>query len=161
MKKIVLIITVIAMVVGLCACGQKGEVVNTTSKPEQTEATDTSNTTKVTESSAKGNEDETSGADYKAVYKKYSKKMESAAATYKEELQGQVGSLSKDQLYDATKEKIDALNDIRQEGSSEMVELMLASTADDQEDYEKWYKALSTSFSNLSQEIREIYTNNI
>lgn len=146
-KRSVLAAVVIAtMSFCLCACGN-----------DEGSTEETVEITTVAEDQQQ-EEDENQVSAYHKIYDEYAEKMESAAKGYKDDINAKADSLSKDDLYDLVKNKIDDLGKIREEGANKMTDAMLASTEDDQDTYEKWYSKLSDKFAELQRELSEIYT---
>ncbi len=143
-KTLVCVMVITAMMFAFCACGESEEVVEITSSAAE-----------------EANGDAQADSVYETIYNTYYQELEKNKNKFKKELEAEAGDLSKDDLYDLTKEKTDALNDIRDKGNSEMQDAVLASTSDDEDEYEKWYSKLTEATADFSRELTEIYTDSL
>ena len=70
----------------------------------------------------------------------------------------EASSISKNDLYDETQDRIEKLKKIYDDGKGTMVDAMLASTNDDEDTYKYYFGKLTESYTELSREITSAYT---
>lgn len=152
-----------AMAVCFCGCGSEGSTEETVEITEASqEATEAAEEEEATEAppaeTPDGEPIEYTEPDYEKIYEDYKAKMSAAKDGYVKELEDQSDSIgSKDKFYDLTQDKVKALEKIYKEGTGKMVDAVLASNADDQKTYEKWYAKLTQKYTDYTREITEVY----
>lgn len=156
----------------MCACGGEGSTEDTVDITSPTEVTaapadnrDIAKDAKSESSSEEGDGTESdvnagrdASSEYAKIYNDCNTKMKKATSKYVGELNEQASSISKNDLYDETQDRIEKLKKIYDDGKGQMVDAMLASTKDDELTYKYYFGKLTESYTELSREITSAYT---
>ena len=174
-KKLIALFISMLMCFCMCACGGEGSVEETVEITEPAAAPadgedknddgdkngaevkwkpDSQDEAKV----KAGKPDKKAGSPYKSIYRDCNIAMRDATSKYVGQLKDKASSISKNELYDETQGKIEELKKIYDKHKDIMVDTMLKSTEDDDEDYKKYFAKMTEKYSEYTREITSVYT---